>query len=279
MTRALPVFVLACAFGGASAGADDGAYARLAAMGAAAEDLRDYSMTLRRQEWRLDAMGPEETVAVRWASGERYFFQILKGDGEGRRVAFRRGWNGDRLRVRLATWPHPRVNLEPCAKLALEGVHRPVVESSLVYLVRSVQANVAKGRARGENLAATLGEKTFLGRPCVRVEFSGPLKTRSVHVVQKGETLQTIGATLGVSVRTLLHANRARGYAACDAVRAGDRIEVPRYDASKVELCIDKQTSLPLEVLLWDDDGVLFEKFAHADLVVNTGLTDADFEP
>lgn len=254
-------------------------YAVLEAMGTAADGVRDYAMTLRRQEWGRDAMGPEEVVAVRWAAGEKFRFEILRGDGAGRRVAFRRGWNGGRLRVRLATWPHPRLNLEPCGKPALEGIHRPVEQSSLLYLVRSVRANVARGRERGEGRPALLGEETLFGRRCLKIEFAGPVRTRSIHVVKEGETLETIGADFGVSVRTLLHANRARGYASCDAVRPGDRVEVPRYDASMVRLWVDERSHLPLRVLLWDDDGVLFERFEHEGLQVNVGLTDADFEP
>ena len=260
-----------------SAGSDRDAHALIDAMGRAADGIRDYSMRLTRQEWHRNALGPEETVAVRWMADESYFFEVLHGEGVGRRVIFRRGSNNDRLRVRLATWPNPRVNLSPCGKTAIEGVHRPVLQSSLVYLIRAVQRNVARGRERGESRASTLGEETVLGRRCRVVEFSGPTKTRSSYTVKTGETLETIGDEHGVSVRSLLHANRAQGLASCE-VHAGDRIEIPRYDASKVRLWLDAETNLPLRVTLWDDDGVLFERFEHADLKINSGLSAADFE-
>jgi hypothetical protein len=100
-----------------------------------------------------------------------------------------------------------------------------------------------------------------LGRRCRVAHFSGPTKTRSKYTVKTGETLETIGDAHGVSVRSLLHANRAQGLASCDAVHAGDRIEIPRYDASKIRLWLDAETNHRSRVALWDDDGVLFERF------------------
>lgn len=260
----LPAIVLAGAVAALAPAPD--AYERLDRMVRAMAEVRSYTMTLAREEWVGDGMTPEETIEVRWTRGGRHFLRVLSGPEKGREVVYVPGENGDRLNVRLATWPHFRVNLDPCGKLALQGFHRPIAQSTLPYLVDAVRENVARGRERRENRGEVGGEEVVDGRRTVVVDFSGPTKTRAPYTVGPGETLDSIGRKLGISVRTLLHANRSRGLDACDAVRAGDTIEAPRYDASRVRLWIDLATDLPLRVELWDDDGMLFERFEHRGL-------------
>ena len=56
----------------------------------------------------------------------------------------------------------------------------------------------------------------------------------------------------------------------------------PKFYAKKSEVCVDARTGLPSVVKVWDDvDGrlELVEEYSFADLRVNVGLTDNDFDP
>lgn len=251
----------------------------IAAMAGAGNDLRDYTMTLVKQEWEGEGLGPEEKVAVKWARGDRYYFKKLVGSGKGREVLFVKGWNADRLKISLNTWPNIKLNLDPCGKLALEGMNRPVTESSLAYLIETVRKNTEIGARRGEATFADRGEESVNGRRCRRIEVQGPVHAGSEYTVQAGEDLLAVGRKLDVALSTLFHGNRKKGWKDCFSVQAGDRIYVPRYYASRIELWIDVASYLPIKALIYDDDGALFERFEHQDLRPNVGLSDQDFSP
>lgn len=252
----------------------------LRAMGEATASLNDYTMTLHKREWTGDeGMSGEEVVTVKWARGDRYYFKKTQGAGRGREVLFRKGWNDDRLRVSLNTWPNFRVNLNPYGRLALDGLNRPVYETSLVYLVGTVLENVATGERRRDGAIKLVGPETVLGRHCVKIDIEGPTHAGSWYTAQPGEDLLEIADKLGHAMRTITHANRGKGWKDAFSVKPGERIYVPRYYASRIELWIDEQTHLPIRALIYDDEGVLFENYEHWDLKANVGLTDVDFSP
>lgn len=273
---------LAAPSAGTSAGPalDRDPRAWLHAMGEATRSLADYTMTLHKREWIDDeGMSPEEIVEVKWARGDRYYFKKIRGSGKGREVLFKRGWNGDQLRVSLNTWPNIRLNLDPYGKLALEGLNRPVFETSIVYIVNTILGNAATGDRRADGKMVFVGPDTVLGRHCVKLDIQGPTHAGSWYTAQPGENLLQIAEKLGHAVRTISHANRGKRWNDVFSVRAGDRIYVPRYYASRIELWIDDQTHLPVQASIYDDDGVLFEHYEHWDLKANVGLTDTDFSP
>jgi hypothetical protein len=261
-----------------SPGQDPGAWMR--AMGAAAASLSDYTMTLHKQEWiDGEGMSPEEVVEVKWARGERYYFKKLRGSSKGREVLFRKGWNDDRLRVSLNTWPNVKLNLDPYGKLAMDGLNRPIDETSLVYLVDTVLKNALTGERRADGTMTFVGRETALGRRCVKLDVRGPARAGSWYTAEPGENMLDIARKLGHAVRTISHANSGKGAKDIYKVEAGDRIYVPRYYASRIELWIDDETRLPVRALIYDDNGVLFERYEHRDLKINVGLREADFSP
>ena len=112
----------------------------------------------------------------------------------------------------------------------------------------------------------------------LRLQLRTP-KEGSTYTLLEGENLWDVARKTGQSIAPLLHANREREWKGPQDARAGDRIFVPRYYASRIDLWIDRELNLPLRALIYDNDGVLFERFEHRDLKVNVGLTAQDFDP
>src|SRR6185436_7926008 len=102
---------------------DDSAEARrlFQSMGDAAAQVRDYTMTLHKHEWDTDALGPEEVLVSKWARPCSVYLKRLSPPHVGREVLYVAGWNSDRLRVSLGTFPNFRLNLDSFGKLAMSG--------------------------------------------------------------------------------------------------------------------------------------------------------------
>jgi outer membrane lipoprotein-sorting protein len=253
--------------------------AALAAMDRAVAGVDDYTMTLVSQEWRDDKLGPEQTLTAKWARPFRAYFKRLCEPNKGREILYAAGWNQNRLKVSLNTWPKRiRLNLDPHGELAMAGTRHPVDETSIVYLANVVLDNFRRADERGEATGADLGFETILGRRCrkVHLEIKQSVTTR---VLGRDETLWDIEREADLAMAPLLHENRAQGWKTPGDAKPGATVRVPRYYGAKIDLWIDDELNLPLRAEIFDEDGHMFERFEHRDLRVNVGLGSEDFSP
>jgi hypothetical protein len=251
----------------------------LDAMGRAIHGLRDYTMTLVSQEMNGDRLGPEQTLAAKWARPFKVYYKRLCEPHKGREILYAAGWNEGRLKVSLHTWPkNIKLNLDPRGEMAMGGTRHPVDETSIVYLVNVVLENFRRADRRGEAIAEDLGNETILDRPCRRLRLR-TTQTITLHTLGPKETLWDVQKRFDVAMAPLLQENRAQGWETPGDARGGEVVRIPKYYAAKVDLWIDRQLDLPIRAEIYDGDGVLFERFEHRDLRVNVGLSDVDFSP
>ena len=250
----------------------------LGSMGRAAAELRDYTMTLVRQERFADTLSPEETILEKWSRPQRIYVKVLAGAKAGQEAIFDLGRNGNRLKAHKGSFPDITLNLDPRGSWAMSGNHHSLAEVSLPNFVRIVLENVAEARRRGEGRVEVAGRETLWGRPAFKLVLESPPGGRVV-ALGEGETLWDVARATGQAIGVILHANRGRGFTRAKDPRPGDPIFVPRYYGSRVELWVDEELRLPIRALILDHDGKLFERYEHRDLRVDVGLTDADFDP
>lgn len=51
------------------------------------------------------------------------------------------------------------------------------------------------------------------------------------------------------------------------------------YYSHRAKVCIDQKTRMPVRITIWDDEDTLVEDYGFANIRLNAGLTDADFDP
>ena len=257
---------------------DADALAALQAMDEASAGIRDYTMRLVKRELRGTVLSPEETIAIKWQRPQRIYLHELAGPREGQEVLYAPGWNKDRLRVHKGSFPDFNVNLNPYGAIAMAHSHHPVPEVSLPHLADLVLDNVRRAHARNVGTLTYGGRETLFGRPAVRLTATTP-GTGKTPTLEQGQTLWDVARATGQSMYVILHANRARGWPQADSPKRGDAVIVPEFYAGRLVLWIDEALGLPLQIDLYDHDGKLYEHYEHHDLMVNVGLTDADFDP
>jgi hypothetical protein len=250
----------------------------LASMQAAAAQVRDYTMTLVRQERIGGALAPERTQIEKWSLPYRVYLKVIAGPDTGQEALFVRGSNRDRLRVHKGSFPDFTLNIDPYGSLAISHAHHPITEISLPGFVGILLANVAEAERRGEGSARVTGRDILWGRPALRLELISP-RAGGVRILKKGETLWAVARETGQSMHVILHHNRDKGWRGPRDPGAGDSVFVPRYYAGRVELWVDEELRLPIRALIFDHAGELYERYEHRDLRINVGLSDADFDP
>jgi len=235
-------------------------------------------MRLVKRELRGTELMPEETIDIKWQRPQRIYLHEIAGPHEGQEVLYAPGWNKDRIKVHKGSFPDVNLNLNPYGAMAMEQSHHPVPEISLVRLVDRVLDNVRRARAKNVGRVTFGGPETLFGHDVVRVEAKLPATGKTPSIVKR-ETLWDMSKATGQSMYVILHANRGRQWRQADHPEPGDSVFVPDYYAGRMVLWIDTALQLPLQIDLYDHEGNLYEHYEHHDLKVNTGLTDADFDP
>jgi LysM repeat protein len=236
-------------------------------MAEVAAALRGYTMTIVKQDTGGGALGPEIEIAAAWTRPGRFELRFVRGPGQGREVVYAPDTGDPKLRVRMGTFPWLRLGLDPFGGNAMKDQLHPITETSLVFFVETVAANVALAQGRGEGVARVAGEEDFDDRPCWKVEMEAP-GDGVEHVLAAGETLWDVARRHGQSIAPILQANRGLGWRQIGDARPGQRVFVPRYYAGRIEMWISKDLKLPLKALIYDARGNLFERFEHRGLRV-----------
>lgn len=235
--------------------------ALLDAMERAGRELRSYRTVLVKQEWIGDGLAPEERFDVVWEPG-RVRLVKLDEPAKGREIAWAAAEHEGKLRVDPHGFPWIPLTLDPYGSLALRETRHPVPESSIPFLVGLVVKNIRAAAARGEGGSRVVGAETLFGRPVWRFEAWGPPVVRE-ETLGPGERLWDVARRAGHPVSPILQANLDRGWRTGNDGRAGDVVRVPRYYATRIGLWVDRETHLPLKVLIYDLEGRLFERFEH----------------
>lgn len=243
-----------------------------------ASAIRDYTMTLVKQERLLGGLEPEQTFQVKWARPHSIYMKCIKGNYPGQEVIYVEGWNRNRMLAHKGSFPDINLNLDPRGRLPLTHAHQPITEASLIHLVDLVLRNVRKAQSNGELQLRLSSPEPLWGRNCMRLEAEAP-PAFITDVVGPGETLWEVARRHGTTMTLLLHCNREQGFKHAGSARPGDSVRVPRYHARRLQLWIDAETNLPLKVEVFDHEDELYERYEHRELRVNVGLGPADLDP
>jgi hypothetical protein len=257
---------------------DPEALAVLEAMFVAGTAMNDYTMVLVRRELIDKEMEPEEQYQVKWRRPQSIYLKQIAGPREGQEVLYVRGRNKDRIKVHKGTFPDLTVNLDPRGRLAMGHAHHPVPEVIIPGLVKRVEDNFARARAKGVGAVKVVGREEIFGVPVVKLEMTTP-PTGTSPTLAKGQTLWDLADASGQSMYVILHANARRGWTQADHAQPGDAVIIPDFYAGRMTLWVDERSKLPLQVDLYDHEGRLYEHYEHRDLKIDVGFTDADFDP
>ena len=257
---------------------DAEAVAVLEGMFAAGASIEDYRMELVRRELIGKELEPEERYLVKWKRPQSIYLKQLAGPHEGQEVLYAQGWNKNRIKVHKGTFPDLTVNLDPRGRLAMGHVHHPVPDVNIPNLVKIVQDNFTRARAKGVGTLKLLGRGELFGVPAIELEMTAP-PTGTSPTLEEGQTLWDLADASGQSMYVILHANARRGWTQADHAQPGDAVIIPHFYAGRMTLWIDEKGKLPLQVDLYDHEGRLYEHYEHHDLEVNVGLEPADFDP
>lgn len=240
------------------------------------DKTQDYTGIFIREE-RKDGRFIKQVNRFKFKKPFQVYLAFVKPHA-GREVIFRRGWNDNEIKVHKGSFPDVTVNLDPRGNMAMKDNHHPVLEFGIANVARLCKRNLDRLRKRGEGEIRVEDGGEMLGHRVWKVITVFP-KGGVNTIVREDETLWDVARRTGQDMYWILYSNRSKGWDEADDPDEGDRVFVPRYYGAKAELYLDKQTGLPVRMIVWDRAGRIYERYTYKDLKLNVGLTARDFDP
>ena len=197
----------------------------------------------------------------------------------GREGIWREGWNDGKVRVHLGTFPDLTVDVDPHAPIAMRNQHHAVDEMGFGVISETLGRMLDRARDLGHPAALRyLGSPELWGKVVDRVEVEAPPEvTGSWYRLQPGEDPFVLSRRFGLAPYAFLYATP--GLNVWSDVKPGVQVWVPPFYAGRAVVDIDREHGLPIRLVIWDDQGRLFEHLEYTDLRVDVGLADSVFDP
>lgn len=255
----------------ARAEVDEAAVRLVRAMAGAWSRVRDYMGILDKKELVGSDLRHDQLL-IKFRLPSDVYIKYLTSRVK-REVIYRgRSWNDGKIKIAKVTALRITVDLSPYDRRLLATEHHPLTHVGLGFLVRQVVRFLDGALARGEARVRSLGASDVAGARCRKVRFEVPADAGEWTTAEVGDTWWKLAKRTGMDRYVLIHANPGA------LLLPGRRLFIPRYYGSSAELCIG-DGGLPLDVVVRDAAGRLYEHYRYEKLAVNPGLTDADFDP
>lgn len=288
----LPLWHCLAAPAHADGGAFDEALALLTEMEQAWSEVDDYTKLVDKTERLVNGDVTEQTVFVKFRRPNHFYMIVLEGpnkdgeliyparEGSDLAVAHAGGFRGG-----LARFLQKTVILRKVVPTEFrlddpslgEWQHQTATDASIGATIDRIAGNVRTAIEYGEGGVSVTEDCDEHGDCLLRLDFSFPTGVGKTHRVEDGETLWSIGDAWDRSMYTLWYANP--GIRGPRRLEPGQKLFIPRYYAARGSVWVSPQSLLPTRIEIFDANDQLYERYVYAEVRVNVGLTDADFDP
>ena len=229
-----------------------------------------------KQVERIDGKLVDQKSLIKY---DRVNFKIyakqLVGGTEGLEVLYHKGWNNKKALINPNGFPWINVSLSPFGNQMRSGQHHTLLDVGYELFAPIMESMLNRhGDAAINSMAKNKGTRTFDGRQVWDININNSNFKWIDYVVKKGETLITIASKNKTSEYMIMMKNK--GVDSYTDVKVGQTIKIPTEYAARITLFIDQQTSLPLVLKIYDDEG-LFEHYEFLKLQIDPLFKSDEF--
>lgn len=205
----------------------------------------------------------------------KIYSKVLSDPNKGTELLYVTGQRENKIRVNPGKFL-PSLTLAPTSNLLSKNQHHTLLTSGFSVVRDIVSAGVKRADAQGgfDKVFTLLGEVTYNGRKCYKLQIEDPTYTYTTAVGQNGENVNSMAKRLLVSEYHIMELNPS--FRALDENVAGKTLKVPSSYAKKSVMYIDAATNVPLYQEMSDEKG-LFEKYEYSNVVLNPAFKADEF--
>lgn len=254
-------------------------------------EVRDYTKRVEKTERLVDGDVTEQVIYIKYRQPGDFYMKVLEGPNKGGELiypvregsdlaaAHAGGFKGGLARFLVKT-----VILRSVVptEFALddpeigEWQHQTVPDTSIGATIAQIAANVRLAVENGEGHIGLVQDCADDLHCLLRVDFEFPADAGQEHEVRDGETLWTIASSYDRPMYVIWFNNR--DVPGPRTLNPGQTLFIPTYYAARGSVWISPDSLVPARIEIYDANDELYERYVYADIQIDVGLTDLDFD-
>lgn len=191
-------------------------------------------------------------------------FELLWVDGEN---------NGEVL-VHSKSLPLMNFNLDPYGSIIRKDQHHTIFDLGLPKIGITIANTIIGAPKDFDKHFKNAGSITWNKKECHQIIIEYPEYKYIEYITKKGETVTSIALKLNTSDFKIRHKNDLSSY--FGSIKEGKKLLIPIPYSNKGIIFIEKATMLPVNVKVYDEDGLL-ESYEYYNLQINTAFAPNEF--
>lgn len=203
--------------------------------------------------------------------------QVYKPDGsKGPEVLYVEGKNNSKALINTNGFPFINLNLDPLGSLMRSKRHNTILDAGGPLLANVLEKAIAACRpSEYDTYFQMKGQKKINGVDCYELHVVSPPKMEVRYTIKPNETLREIAFKRGLCEYKIIEMNS--NLSGFESAKAGMEITLPNYYAPLTKLYIDKVRKMPMQIEVFDENG-LFSRYTYVFLKVNISLPQNAFD-
>lgn len=182
--------------------------------------------------------------------------------------------NNSNAVVRSGSVPLMNFNLDPYGSIMRKDQHHTIFDLGFQYIGVVFANTIVKAPKDFDKHFLYAGSVNFDNHDCHQIVINYPEYKYIEYTTLKGETVTSISQKLNTSDFKIRHINDLSSY--FGSIKEGKKLKIPIPYANKAIVYIDKKSSIPLSIKIYDDEG-LFESYDFYNVVINKAFAEDEF--
>ena len=212
----------------------------------------------------------ESQIKINTNPKKIYYKSILKGN----EVLWIQGENNGNARIHARSLPLVNLDLDPYGSIMRKENHHTIFDLGFQYIASIVANTIVRYPKEFDKHFAYAGSIVWNKTDCYQIVISFPEYKYVEYTVSKGETANSIAAKFSTSDYKIRRKNDLSSY--YGTIKEGKKLRVPSPYGNKVIIYIDKKNGMPINVKVYDEEG-LFEAYEFTNVKINLTFAPDEF--
>ena len=199
-----------------------------------------------------------------------YFFSPAKGI----ELLWVEGTNKGNATVHSQSFPLMNLDLDPFGSIVRKDQHHTIFDLGSSFIGKTIANTILKSPKEFDKHFSYSGSITWDNKECYQIIINYPEYNYIEYITKKGETVTSIAHKLNTSDYKIRYKNELSSY--FGSIKEGKKLIIPIPYCNKVVMYIDKRTYIPVNVTVYDDEG-LFEAYEFKNMRINRTFESDEF--
>ncbi|MBA3972105.1 MAG: DUF1571 domain-containing protein [Bacteroidetes bacterium] len=211
----------------------------------------------------------ESSIKINYLPKKIYF-----RSSKGIEVLWIEGTNKGNALVHSRSIPLINFDLDPYGSVMRKDQHHTIFDLGCAYIGITIANTIVKAPKDFDKHFAYAGILNWNNRDCYQIVMSYPEYKYVEYITKKGETVTSIAQKLNTSDFKIRSKNDLSSY--FGSIKEGKKLTIPIPYSNKALLLIDKKTFVPLNIKVYDEEG-LYEAYEFYNMKTNIVFKSDEF--